>query len=175
MNQLKNTQVLTDNEFGETVNRLGSLIPVTVGIMGKAYEQKITKHITSIASYDVMSATHPAAIYNLSKSIGEEAALVKFYKQIQYLLLSSKTNGYPDFYVRLCNNLVCGLANNQITDYNFNSKGDILDLATSLYKKSFFEYFFKPSKEKVLRSFLLNHPHLVVQLLIMQFYQYPSA
>lgn len=175
MNPKNNTQVLTDSEFEETVNRVRSLIPVTAGIMGKAYEQKITKHLTSIASYDVLVATDPTTIYNLSKSISEEAALIKFYKQIQYHLFSSKTNGYPDFYVRLCNNMVAGLVNNEISDYNFNTNGGILDLANSLYKKSFLEYFIRPTKEKVLRSFLLDHPHLVVQLLIMQFYQHPAA
>jgi hypothetical protein len=171
MNPKKNNQVLTDAEFGETVNRLGGLIPVTVGIMGKGFEQKITKHISSIASYDVMTITHPANIFNTSTDIRSDGAVIKFYKQLQYHLLSTRTAGCSDFYIRLCNNIVNGLVNNQITDYNFNTDGGILDLATALYKKDFVDYFFKPTKEKVLRSFLLDHPHLVIQLLIMQFYQ----
>ena len=174
MNPKKNNQVLTDKEFGETVNRLADLIPMTVGIMGKAFEQKITKHTSSIASCDAMVITHPANVFNWSVDIRNEPAVIKFYKQLQYHLFSSRTCGYPDFYVRLCNNIVNGLVNNQITDYNFNTDGGILDLATALYRKDFVDYFFKPTKEKVLRSFLLDHPHLVIQLLIMQFYQAPS-
>lgn len=175
MNPKKNRQVLTDAEFGETVNRLGSLVPVTIGIHGRLSQEKINKHLQSIASYDVMVITSPANIYNWVSDIRKEASAIKFYKQLEYHLLSSRTLGYPDFYVRLCNNVVNGLVNNQITDYNFNTDGGILDLASSLYRKDFIDYFFKPTPEKILRSFFLDHPHVVIQLLLMQFYQYPSA
>ncbi len=175
MNPRKNNLVLTDAEFGETVNRLGALIPVTMRIMGKLHEQKITDHISSIASSDVLSITHPSTCYNWAAYNRDDAGTVKFYKQLQYHLLSTRTNGYPDFYVRLCNNVVNGLVNNKISDYNFNTDGGILDLATALYRKDLLDYFTRPTKEKMLRSFLLDHPHLVIQLLIMQFYQNASV
>lgn len=173
-NPKNNSNVLSDAEYAATVDSLNHLIPVTSFTMGKVYEQKITAHLQSIASSDALVLTNPTALYNNTKQLNTEAALVKFYKQLQFLLLSTRTNGYPDFYVRLCNNLVAGLVNNQKSDYGISTNGGILDLAKQLYQKSFLEYFFKPSDEKVLRVFLMNHPHLVLQLLISQFYQHAS-
>lgn len=173
-NPKNNSNVLSDAEYAATVDSLNHLIPVTNFTMGKLYEQKITAHLQSIASSDTLVLTNPTALYNNTKQLNSEAALVKFYKQLQFLLLSTRTNGYPDFYVRLCNNLVAGLVNNRKSDYGISTNGGILDLAKKLYQKSFLEHFFKPSDEKVLRVFLMNHPHLVLQLLISQFYQHAS-
>lgn len=178
MNQTKpknNTNVLNDDEYGQTVDRIGRHIQITTAILGTAYKEKIKAHLQSIASSDVMVITNPTALYNKTKVLATEAGLVKFYKQLEFLLLSTRTNGYPDFYVRLCNNLVAGLVNNQTSDYGINTNGGILDLAKQLYKKSFLEYFFPPSDEKALRVFLINHPHVVLQLLIAQFYQHASV
>lgn len=174
-NPKNNTNVLSDVEYASTVDSFNRLISVTCSTMGKAYEQKITTHLQSIASSDALVLTNPTALYNNTKQINTEAALVKFYKQLEFLLLSTRTNGYPDFYVRLCNNLVAGLVNNQPSDYGISTNGGILDLAKQLYRKSFLEYFIKPTDQKVLRVFLMNHPHLVLQLLLSQFYQHAST
>lgn len=173
-NPKNNDNVLTDAEYIATVDSLNKLIPVTVFTMGKVYEQKITTHLQSIASSDSLVLTNPTLMYNTSKQLNTEVAIVKFYKQLQFLLLSTRTNGYPDFYVRLCNNLVAGLVNNKSSDYAISTNGGITDLARSLYKKSFLEYFIEPTDHKILRSFLIDHPHLVLQLLLSQFYQHAS-
>jgi hypothetical protein len=173
-NPRKNSNVLTDAEFIETINRLGKLIPLAVGIIGQPHQKKITDHLKSIASSDILSLTDPTNSFNWAYNSKSEPSYVKFYKQLEYMLLSCRTCGYEDFYVRLCNNLVKGLVNNTISEYSINPNGGILDLATAIYKKDFVDYLVPPSKEKVLRSFLLDQPNLVIRLLIMQFYHNAS-
>lgn len=174
-NPKNNDNVLTDEQYVAAVESLNRLVPIAVFTLGKVYEQKITRHLQSIASSDALALTNPTALYNNTKQIASEAGLVKFYKQLEFLLLSTRTNGLPDFYVRLCNNLVAGLVNNHPSDYGIYTTGGILDLAKQLYRKTFLEYFIKPTDQKVLRAFLMNHPHLVLQLLLSQFYQHASA
>lgn len=167
-----NHLVLTDNEFEETIYRVGEHIRMTSSIMGKEHEKKITAHLEYIASCDVSVLTDPTHIHDNSGAIKQSAALTKFYTQLKYLLLSSRTGGYPDFYVRLCNNLSAGLVSSQDTSYGIdNYKGGILELAQSLTKKKYFFLVRKPAPSVAMRLFFIKHPHLVLQLLIAQFYQ----
>ena len=158
-----NHLVLTDNEFEETVYRVGEHIRMTSSIMGKEHEKKITAHLEYIASCDVSVLTDPTHIHDNSGAIKQSAALTKFYTQLKYLLLSSRTGGYPDFYVRLCNNLAAGLLSER--------KREINDLAKTLTAKKRFFTWKIHQPPAALRLFFIKHPYLVLQLLIAQFYQ----
>lgn len=174
-NLKNNDNVLTDVEYANSIDILSKIVKVCVFNTNKNHAEKLNTHLQLIASADSLILTDPGFLYGNTKSISSDAVLVKFYKQLEHLFFSTRTNGYPDFYVRLCNNLAAGFSKQSNTGYSIVTKGGILDLANQLYKKSFLEHFVKPTPQKVLRVFLMNHSHLVLQLLISQFYQHENA
>lgn len=171
-NPKNNENVLDDYEFAKSVEILGKLLPISSLLPGRLDKEKIKTHLQLIASSDSLALTNPTFMYNNAKAVSSDAALTKFYKQLEYLFFTTRTNSQSDFYVRLCNNLVAGLAKQTQTDYSVSINGGILDLAKQLYKKSFLEYFIKPTDQKVLRVFLMDHPNIVLQLLISQYFQH---
>lgn len=151
---------------------LGRLLPVSSLLPSRLDKEKIKSHLQLIASSDCLALTNPTFLYDTARAISSQAALTRFYKQLEYLFFTTRTNSQPDFYVRLCNNLVAGLSKQTQTDYSISINGGILDLADQLYKKNFIEYIFPPKKEKVLRVFLMNHPNIVLQLMLSQYFQH---
>jgi hypothetical protein len=160
---------LTNDEYITLLNNVSDkLILVS---RGPGDREIITKHLTYIASMNVVSLLDPTRQSVDTDLLRNTKDLIIFYKQLDFLVFSSCTEGYPDYFDRLVTNLIMGLQNQLQDDFNYTEWTDnFYELAKSLYKKTWFEHYLKPSEDRVLRYFFRNHRHLVLQLLIMQYY-----
>lgn len=184
MNQIpmrakNNSNTLAAREYEDVLTLLGKLLNTyyvkQANVQAKG---KIDQHLTWIASLNVLSVVDATTLYNKSTEVANDVDLFRFYTQLDFHLFSIGTDRYPDSYIRLCNNIARALprANKDVYGINYQKdNGDLYELAKKLYNKDFIDYITKPSREKVLRYFLLNHRHVVLQLLIMQFYQLKLA
>jgi len=174
MNPKNNQNVLTDAEYAVLLDRLGVAIAVCASGNSSDVKDTITKHLVYIASLNVISITDPTRQYDISTEIKDNAYLMRFYKQLNFHLFSTTTQGYNDYFVRVCNNVVAGLPFENDDKFSVSVGASLHLLAKTLYKKDLIDYFIKPSTDKMLRCFLLNHRHLVLQILIMQYYAIQS-
>ena len=174
MNPKNNQNVLTDAEYAVLLGRLGTAIAVCASSNSTIAKDTVSGHLVYIASLNVISITDPTRQYDIATQIKDNAYLVRFYKQLNFQLFSTTTQGYNDYFVRLCNNVVAGLPFENDDKFSVSVGGSLHVLAKTLYKKDLVDYFIKPSTDKVLRCFLLNHRHLVLQILIMQYYAIQS-
>lgn len=184
MNQIpmkakNNDNTLSAVEYERVLTLLGTLLNTYyVKQTNDKAKEKIDKHLTWIASLNVLTIVDATNLYNKSNEITNDFDLFRFYTQLDFHLFSIGTDVYPDSYVRLCNNIARALPRVNKDPYGISyqtDNGDLYELAKKLYSKDFIDYIRKPSRAKVLRYFLLNHRHVVLQLLIMQFYQLKIA
>jgi len=156
----------------EYVNLLNSVSDKIILVSrGSDDEEIITKHLTYIASMNVVSLLDPTRQSVETNVLRNTKELIIFYKQLDFLLFSSCTEGYPDYFDKLLTNLIMGLQNQKQDDFNYTEwTDDFYELAKSLYKETWIDNLIEPSEDKILRYFFRNHRHLVLQLLIMQYY-----
>jgi len=160
---------LSNQEYVTLLNNVSDKIILVS--KGSGNPENITKHLTYIASMNVVSLLDPTRQSVDTDLLRNSTDLIIFYKQLDFLLFSSCTEGYPDYYDKVLTNLIMGLQNQIQDDFNYTEwTKNFYDLAKSLYKYTWFEHYLKPSQDKVLRYFFRNHRHLVLQLLIMQYY-----
>lgn len=172
MNQ-KNEKLNTE-EYRELLLAVGNVISTYCSKQSKEVHEKIDKHLTWIASLNILSITDPTQLYQTAKQISEDADLFRFYSQVDFQLFSMVSGQTDDTHSKLCKNIADALPSKD-TDkfgigYNFKS-GDLNELAAGLHKHSWKDYFVGIDKSVVLQQFLMNHRHVVLQIIIMQFYQ----
>lgn len=170
-----NTNTLPASEYRDVLAELGKLLSTYYKDQANAVSKgKIDNHLTWIASLNVLNVVDATTMYIRAQEVAQDPDLFRFYTQLDFHLFSIGTNHHNDCYARLCNNIARALPKTNRDAYGINYttiNGDIYELAKQLYNKDLIDYISSPSREKVLRYFLLNHRHVVLQLLIMQFYQ----
>lgn len=165
-------KTLANHEYRELLTALGETIRTYhIRSASQKDKDKITEHNTSIASQNILALTDPSNIYMASQEISKSGVLQEYYAQVYFHLFSQGIYSSEDGYDRLCLSIARAIPCQSLGQYGVNYNGDIYEIAKRLYKKKLLDYFLKPSPVEMLKSFLVNHRHLVIQVLIMQFYQ----
>ena len=175
MMMMSDKNFLTNLEYNQIIDRVGELVTKYYRKETSSVNQyKINTHLTWIASLNITSSVDPTSIYNSADKLANDPLLFQFYTQLNFNLFSIGLNSQKDCYVRLCKSVARALPKTSSDPYGMNYQihnGDLYVLAKQLYKKKLIDYFIKPSREKVLEHFLQNHRHVVLQIIIMQYYQ----
>lgn len=172
----KNEKLNTD-EYRELLTALGNTISTYCEKQPVGVVEKINQHLTWIASLNVLTITDPAQMYATAKQVSADADLFRFYSQVDFQLFSMVSGQTDDTHVKLCKNIADALPVKDEDKFgiSYNSSvGDLHELAARLYKHKWMDLIVYPSKSKRLHQFLINHRHVVLQIIIMQFYQLKS-
>ncbi len=167
------TEKLTTQEYNQLLLGAGDVIATYCSKLPAAIHAKINEHLTWIASQNILTITDPTSIRMVAKLIRSDSDMFRFYSQVDFQLFSM-VSFEKDTRTRLCNNIAYALPSKDDDTYGISyntSAGDLSELASSLYKSNLMDYFFPVNKQVKLHWFLMNHRHLVLQILIMQYYQ----
>ena len=174
MKQMTNN-VLTPQEYNTLLVNLGGLLTQYYTLMDTNVTQRdeLNRHLTELASKSILDITNPEDIYKNSLQILNSPALLRLYAQIEFQLFSIGINGYNDSYDRLCRSIAKAIPNirqSRFSIWKDSNNGGIYDLAIEVRKPRLKDLLRQTTREDVICDFLLNHRHLVLQILIMQFY-----
>jgi len=165
-------KTLANHEYRELLTALGETVKAHHNRCANQVERdKINEHNTWIASQNILTLTDPSNIFDASQVIARQPLLQSYYAQVYFHLFSQGIYSSEDGYDRLCASIARAVPCPSMGQYGLNYSGDIYEIARRLYKKKWLDYFIKPSPVEMVKSFLVNHRHLVIQVLIMQFYQ----
>lgn len=175
MNQTnpKNKKLNTE-EYSELLDSLGKVIATYCHKQPETVLDKINKHLTWIASLNILTITDPSQMYATTKLISSDADLFRFYSQADFQLFSTVSGKNEDTHTKLCKNIADALPSKDEDKFgiSYNSSvGDLHELAARLYKHKWMDLISYPNKSIRLQQFLINHRHVVLQILIMQFFQ----
>ena len=164
---------LTTQEYNQLLLGAGDVISTYCSKLPAGTREKINEHLTWIASQNILTITDPTSIRTVAKLIRSDSDLFRFYSQVDFQLFSM-VSFETDTRTRLCNNIAYALPAKDDDTYGISyntSAGDLSELASSLYKNKWVDYFLPVKIQVKLHWFLMSHRHLVLQILIMQYYQ----
>lgn len=180
MKMMTSKNVLTPQEYNTVLVNLGGLLSQYYSLMdtNMAQRDELNQHLTMLATKSILDITNPDDIYKNSLQILKSPTLLRLYAQVEFQLLSIGTNGYNDSYDRLCRSIANAIPNTKPSRFSIwkdSNNGGIYDLAIEVREHKLKDLLRQTTREDVICDFLLNHRHLVLQILIMQFYSTVGA